>query len=385
MANRLSFCLILTLVAVTVHATRLKLKLADVREDATFYEKYRSLYEKRQATTACDDRVEISRESLTLPSERLNNLDVRVKFYRSETARVGLEMLNARLVPGLGGQTVGDVFQVFRNRQCLPLLYGGSVRDQFLGATPNDVDVEVDCAIDDAKSICQTTWGETNCKFTQASGIGHIGSGEDPDDNIDYATTDVTFYADDSLSMLEYTVNSLAYDTNGNNVIIDIPGSGVDDVCNRHIRIPSDDNSEASWDSWRETGDDKRLYRFWKLREKDLRPYNQATLEYIVRYSKMGIDSTPRTFGKFYCSAAYGGSILDTTENVCTVSQRECGTATLGKAYKYNTVLAEDFSDYWSDVIVPNVLPSNNCGKRLSKHFVYVVSLSVHTLHEIDL
>ena len=37
------------------------------------------------------------------------------------------------------------------------------------------------------------------------------------------------------LSSLEYTVNSLAYDLNNdNNIIIDLSGTGVDDVCNKY-------------------------------------------------------------------------------------------------------------------------------------------------------
>ena len=37
----------------------------------------------------------------------------------------------------------------------------------------------------------------------------------------------------------EYTTNALSYDINGNNVIIDIVGSGVNDTCNHLIRIPT--------------------------------------------------------------------------------------------------------------------------------------------------
>ena len=146
------------------------------------------------------------------------------------------------MVPGIDSSTVADVLQVLREGGCPVFIYGGVVRDQFLGRAPNDVDVEVDCTISTVVSLCKQNWGDGNCgKETNA--ITHIGTPLDPK-SVDLAPTTSTFYA--SLSQLEYTANSLAYDTNGLDVIIDLTGNGVEDVCSRKIRIPSDDNSEAS-------------------------------------------------------------------------------------------------------------------------------------------
>ena len=67
---------------------------------------------------------------------------------------------------------------------------------------------------------------------------------------------------------LEYTANAIVFDYNGWNLTYDLTGSGVDDACNMTIRIPSDDGSQSSWDRWRMTGNDVKLFRYWKLRVK---------------------------------------------------------------------------------------------------------------------
>ena len=187
------------------------------------------------AGTACNDIVSVDRASLQLPG-MLSMLDQRVRFYRSQIATQNIvSFIGSATVPGLGANTVADVLQALRNGGCPVFIYGGVVRDQFLERTPNDVDTEVDCSISTVVTICKTQWGEQNCG-RDMDVITHIGTQSDPN-NVDLAPTGKTFYA--PLSDLEYTANSLAYDTNGNDVIIDLPGNGVDDVCLKEIRIPN--------------------------------------------------------------------------------------------------------------------------------------------------
>ncbi len=301
--------------------------------------------------TSCDDVVEVARSSLILPG-RLNVLDNRVKFWRSVSARNNLEVFQTMAVPGLGGTTVGEVFGVLRDASCFPFFFGGAVRDQFLGREPNDADVEVDCTKERLLEVCIQNWGSTNCQST--SSIVHIGNAAlEPDlEEIDLASTDSTFYS--PLNFLEYTVNSMAYDVNGNDVIIDLTGTGKTDVCNRKIRIPSVDSSIESWDLWVEEPPGKP-FRFWKLRAKGLTAYNDATMTYIVQNSRDLIDSDPGSFAKFYCKNVFQ-STYNSADNTCQVSSSECQDG-LANANIYNTVFAEDFGDYWTTVIVPNVLP----------------------------
>ena len=116
------------------------------------------------------------------------------------------------------------------------------MRDIFLNsANLADVDLEADCNSDNVVDICNRNWGSENCYANEGTGIVHIGQAvSSSDDVIDVASTALTFYGEDSLLNLEYTVNSLALH---GNIIIDLTGHGVEDVCAKKIRIPSDGDS----------------------------------------------------------------------------------------------------------------------------------------------
>lgn len=310
----------------------------------------------RQAhSTACSDRIKVSRQSLALP-EILNMLDQRVLFYRSQYAMDSLtEFINSATVPGLEPNTVvADVLTQLRNEGCPVYIYGGVVRDQFLGRTPNDVDAEVNCSISRVVTICKQQWGEKNCgKVTDI--ITHIGTPFDPK-AVDLAPTTSTFYA--SLSQLEYTANSLAYDTNGLDIIIDIPGNGVEDVCAKRIRIPSDDNSETSWDLWK-TADPYKMYRYWKLCSKKFNAYNEETKHYIVSSAKTAIGGDSprgRQFKKFYCDAVYGLR-YNSERNSCPSTGEVC-TSKSATSITYRMVLDDDLSESYVTALE---LPK--CGK----------------------
>ena len=132
----------LVLAVSQVQAARIKIQLT--KESA---ELYRAHIFKRQASGgSCTDNVVVDRSSLTLPG-RLNELDDRVTFYRSEFAKDKLDLFQNMLVPGLEGSNVRDVFAVLRSGGCLPFFFGGTVRDQYLQRMPKDADVKVDCSL----------------------------------------------------------------------------------------------------------------------------------------------------------------------------------------------------------------------------------------------
>ena len=354
-----------------VHGARFKIGLSEDFPDAYHAHRVRRL--SLLASTACDDIVEVERESLTLRGN-LMMLDERVKFYRSSFATENLMFILPRSVPGLGNITVGEVFDVLRKAECYPLIIGGGVRDQFLGRTPRDVDVEVDCSIEKLVEVCIEAWGAHNCRHSPGSSLAHIGNetlGEG--DDIDLASTDLFFFSPPSA--LEYTVNSLAYETSGDDVIIDLPGTGVVDACNRHIRIPSDDGSEASWDEWRNASSIKKVYRFWKLREKKLTPYNNATLEYIVRYATLGIEEKPDGFYDFYCSEVFDID-YDADSHTCPAAQDTCESG-LENEFDFHRAFEEDFMDYWDTLEA--MLPSTDCGKAIT----YMHNL--HFCHQVHM
>jgi hypothetical protein len=309
-----------------VDGARIKIHLAT---DSKLYSTTLGRLRPRQTRqSACSDKT--MQDGSGLPPEILNNQNfnrTRVQFYSSSTAKEYIDAhVFTRQVSGLPREeTVRDVFNMLLSESCYPFFFGGLVRDQFLGRIPGDVDVEVNCDINRVYEVCLANWGEENCVLNNITARAHIGKMiNSPDDLLDFASTDVTFFA--PLSALEYTVNSLAYDLNGdNNIIVDLPGTGVADVCSKVIRIPSDDGSQVSWDNWRMAmGGRSKLYRFWKLRTKDLMPVDNATLQYIVENTIMAIQDDPNSFKKFYCNTVYGHGNFNNVTNTCEVMQEMC-------------------------------------------------------------
>lgn len=312
-----------------------------------------------ECNTPCADKVALTAGSTGLPSDIQGRLNARVRFFSSATAKRNVdETVFTREVSGLGGQTVRDVFNALLQGDCYPFFYGGLVRDQFLRRMPADVDVEAHCDIHDVQRICMETWGGGNCTINENTLRAHIGVQVNSlDDLIDFASTSSTFFAE--LSALEYTVNSLAYDLNGNNnIIVDLPGDGVEDVCSKTIQIPSDDGSEQSWDAWRMAqGGRSKLYRFWKLRVKEFTPLNNKTIRYIVQHATQAVEEDPDSFKSFYCDAVYGGK-YNSGRKSCSVSEETCMTKE-GTAELYRRRYSEDFGDYFS--MLEKVIPK--CGK----------------------
>lgn len=319
--------------------------------------------------SACKDKISVNTTGLYIQELRL---DDRVSFFSSDNAKGYVDQcIFDRSVffneTPHDTVTVRDVFSALMQGGCYPFFYGGLVRDLFLeGTKPADVDVEAHCALDDVQRICVERWGTMSDTGCRVSTRAHIGVQNDsPDDIIDAASTNSTFFA--NLSALEYTVNSLAYDLNGNNsIIVDLSGVGVEDVCNKTIRIPSDDGSVRSWDDWRQMPNINegrlKLYRFWKLRFKGFTPFNKTLRYYIVQHVLQAINDTtndPNSFEKFYCKTVYDGKYDEGTKT-CSISIEKC-TEREDTAATYRQLFSEDFGDNFSTLKA--VIPIATCGE----------------------
>lgn len=334
----------------TVSAVRVKIQLGG---------DYPTVYAKRATGNgSCSDMVQVQRSNLTLYGH-LKQLGTDVKFWRSHTARDNLALFGDMKVPGLNGETVGQVFEALRKGNCYPYFLGGSVRDQFLNRTPNDADVEVDCSMAVFVKLCVEKWGKSNCHYTAGKHVAHIGNSTlEPDlEVMDIGTTNSTFYV--PIYKLEYTVNAMAYDTNGNDVIIDLTGVGAADACDRHIRIPSKDNSIASWKTWLDNT--HAVYRFWKLRTKGLAAFNDDTQKFIVQNAEEQMVKDPLSFAKFYCTYVFSGK-YNINQNQCDIDKAKCKSALANMAV-YNKVLSQDLEGFWTNVTSVNYLPNTrDCG-----------------------
>lgn len=349
-------CILCALVLLSGEVSGVRVKIAlDVDYPALYAQ------QANKNNGSCSDVVEVHHSNVSLYGN-LKELGPNVKFWRSRIARENLALFGAMKVPGLGGETVNQVFDALRKGNCYPYYIGGSVRDQFLNRTPNDADVEVDCSMPAFVKLCIEKWGESNCQHAAGRHVAHIGNTTvDKDlDVMDIGTTNSTFYV--PLYKLEYTVNSMAYDTNGNDVIIDLTGNGTADACKWRIRIPSADGSMDSWNKWLENT--HAVYRFWKLRSKGLSAIDNATEQFIVQSAKREMETAPQSFAKFYCTYVFSGR-YDADHNWCNIDQTKC-KAGEDNAVLYDKVLSQDLGAFWTNVTSLYYLPDlSDCKGRL--------------------
>ena len=316
----------------------------------------------KRASEACSDYANVSDTSdLSYP----NGFQTLPKPWDQEPCTVARstvvtnEMRNLfnLKVPGLNGDTIQDVMDVLLVNNCLSFPFGGSVRDQFLDADPNDLDMETNCDLQEVQRICKGNWDETNCKIGAVA--VHIGNTEAMDgetDTIDAANWDKTFFWSDTRGIcLEYTTNSLAYFANDLDIIIDLTGSGISDTCNKKIRIPVDNSDRELWsvsaneicnpDSKSSSND--KIYRFWKLRFKGYTAIDSDTLSFIVSQAKTMITNNPEGFKKFYCEKLLKGELV--SGNCVNVENESCENTKKG----YDDVLEEDLGTFWEDEVKP--------------------------------
>ena len=230
----------------------------------------------------------------------------------SATVTQGIDCLFRLKVPGLGGQRIADVVEELKREGCLSFPWGGSVRDQFLGALPADLDMESNCSPDKMQKICEEKWGPSNCPRLgmRIIHIGDYGVKEQETEVLDAANWDDTFFGDGS--GLEYTI---AYFAEEINIVIDITGRGISDTCSKTIRIPVPAEDRDKWKS------SEKLYHFWKLRVKGYTAADTDTMSYIVKEAKDSIVKEPEIFKDFYCRAALNGNW---NNSQCKIESEKC-------------------------------------------------------------
>ena len=186
------------------------------------------------------------------------------------------------------------------------------------------------------------------CEVTQTpNGLQILHIGQPRNDALDFtaAGSGSDFYG--PVISWEYTANSIVFWPD-RSIIIDITGTGVEDVCAQQIRIPV---SESSWDTWNDPNNTRKLYRFWKLRVKNFMPFNDATRDYIVTEAQAAIQRNgERDFKRFYCSTVYGSTYLE-DKNVCQVGDSMTCTSL---SQQYDSTLRQDMgSEYIVNLGIP--------------------------------
>ena len=275
----------------------------------------------------------------------------------SETVTNGINRLFTLKVPGLEGQTIMEVIGILKRNGCLSFPFGGAVRDQFLGSTPKDLDMESNCDADTLYRICKENWDRrsmySNChrNASVTNPIIHIGNSSAKDgetEPLDAANWNETFFGNGTA--LEYTTNSIAFIGEGLNIIIDLTGSGVSDTCNKFIRIPTNDR-----DHWVSR---TKVYRYWKLRVKGYTPVDADTMTFITDMAKHFIDEQPDPSLKFYCETVLHGKWASPT---CQIDSCE---AAISNKTQYDKYLEMDLGAFWIDTAKEMVdnLSVSQCG-----------------------
>ncbi|CAB3994116.1 Hypothetical predicted protein, partial [Paramuricea clavata] len=307
--------------------TSLRLKIAvekSIESDASL---------TKRSTSACSNYIKIDPNTISYDATPKPWDRSPAATFVSNTVTQGMNKALMARVPGLGNTTIRDVFDKLKVNGCICLPFGGAVRDQFLGGQVLDIDADTPCGEGDVKNV-------------------HIGDQTEADgEEIDLANWKKTFI--DKLTNLEYTTNSLGYyedDTNNRGVVIDLPGSGVVDTCNKKIRIPVPPDQWENWynrDSW-------KIFRYWKLRAKGYTAPDDALPSFIKNKTKeiLKIKDGIKTFKKSFCKYAFSGEYkkCDGREN-CIVPHPACTDSVQlnEKRNKYYGLIEENLGEYWKD------------------------------------
>lgn len=314
----------------------------------------------KRASEACDDYTTVSHTSELSYPNGFQTLpkpweEERSTVARSDAVTDGMKVQFNLKVPGLNGDTVQDVMDELLENNCLSFPFGGSVRDQFLDMDANDVDMETNCDLEEVRRICEDRWGESNCETGKiAVHIGNTKAMDGETDTIDAANWDKTFFWSETRGIcLEYTTNSMAYFANDLDIIIDLTGHGIEDTCNKKIRIPVDIDDRELWSvsaneicnptSTKSSSNDK-IYRFWKLRFKGYTAIDSDTLSFVVSQAMSMIRNDSAGFKSFYCKKLLKG---DLESDKCSTNE-SCDTKK-----GYDDVLEKDLETFWEDEVKP--------------------------------
>ena len=325
--------------------------------------------------TACEDYTFLTAAEISTLSYPRGFEDVRqpwkrpsVSVGRSEYVKEGVDKTMEIPVAGLGGDTLRDVVDTLRDGGCLVFIFGGTVRDQFLGDVPRDADMDTNCNTEALLSVCVRAWGPQNCKGT--SPVFHIGNPTQlGEEDLDIAEWDSFFFG--PKTNLEYTTNSISYSPDLD-VLVDIGFTGVMDTCARKIRIPV---CQSDWLLWTSS---MLAYRYWKMRVKDFTGADDDTQQFVVAEALKGIEDNPAKFQEFFCRKALPGE-WDKAAQTCFMHPSFCSKVSVKKA-KYYAAFEQDLGAAWPATVKPLLDELNICttasfsDERENTYFQYLLN-----------
>ncbi|XP_028404373.1 uncharacterized protein LOC114527011 [Dendronephthya gigantea] len=306
----------------------------------------------KRSTGACSNYCEIDPKTIAYDGNpKPWDRPPAVTFVSNDVTQGMKKALKAR-VPGLGKTTIKDVLDKLKEGGCLCIPFGGSVRDQFLGRKTLDIDADSPCDANKIVEICKKHWEDKYCKGPPEWAklkIVHIGDKEGDGEDIDLANWNNSFFG--NLTNLEYTTNSLAYydDAVANRgVVIDFTASGVNDTCNKLIRIPV---PRDQWKDWYQ-GDAWKIFRYWKLLAKGYEAESNELPSFIKNKTKellqteYGIKVFRITFFTYILSGEYNDTL-----KIATVPYPTCSS--IAHLKQYYPLFKDVLGEYWENVAKP--------------------------------
>lgn len=306
----------------------------------------------------CDSIIQIDPQNLSWPYQGPSPYyaEPSTKIYNSTAVTDLVNALKAEIVPGLPS-TFGQTFSVFQNAGCLLYIHGGGVRDFLLGLSPKDIDVEYSCSPSVLETACVQAYGNVSCHVS--GNYFYVGEKTPSSafEELEGVNWNGTIFAPPFTK--EYTTNALSFDLNGNDVVIDIVGSGVNDTCSHLIRIPV---PKSDWLEWMTESEYfynnglAKLPRFWKLAAtpKSYLPADNETLSFIKSNVEQLWDSiypVEDIFRKFYCNMVSGKLASDGSG--CYVNEA-LSVDTMAKLDAYNIAIENDMGSQWYHSYIVN-------------------------------
>lgn len=251
-----------------------------------------------------------------------------VNVFQSSSVDTSISTLLEYKIAGTSNLRALDVINGLEtNPNCIDtLIYGGCVRDIIRGVDLddiNDIDFEVFCSSETVMSHCEQHFGKSLCKYGTRNNWVTIGdensvmAGETTMDAVPLTLVFEDYF--ERQNYLEFTTNSLFYDRT-DSVIIDVSGTGMEDTCGCHVRIPIGANMEI-WNSDRALAYGLKRYRYFKLLVKRFIAVEE-TQNFILMKIKDEIETDQLSF--FMCVAVVRGEFDNSAHKCTNASLKRC-------------------------------------------------------------
>ncbi|CAJ0933610.1 unnamed protein product, partial [Mesorhabditis belari] len=256
----------------------------------------------------CGQLTEVNKTEINLPKTLTHiwnpwRIYPKAKVYRGEKLTNAWNFVKIHQVRGLN-DTIEEMKAFMDLNGCFFIIQGGAVRDLVLSKFPRDIDGRVTCDMKFLQHLCNGRYGRDNCHKSSSQSVNlQIGNGGDEENgSIMFEAVDVVHWNESyevNATGLEFTINSLSlYEDPVTKEIylIDLL-NGLQDVCERKIRITARRNQWKTWASARF----HKVYRFMKSESSGFIPADEQNRQFIVRLVKNTFDLHRLDFKRSFC------------------------------------------------------------------------------------